>query len=316
MKQPDPSLDAVLAWCEAVFGPFQMLSDQSKEHAGLRAGAYRIQTSQGPAYIKIHRDPAHWNSEVHAYENWARAFGQYAPTLLAVRDVEPLAVVITALPGQVMEGLHLSRSQEQAAWRAAGLALAGLHELPGEKPSRGYFGACWRNGTCAGDPVLDACDYVRSGFEDLLRREAGTGWLDKGERVVVQSALQRIPAFAGEPPTPCHRDYCAANWLIRADGTWAGVIDFEFSAWDLRAADFTRDPGWHWLSRPDLLDAFFSGYGRSFSDAEEQQRFVAYTQYALVAVVWGMENEYYGFVEEGHLALRRLAELANERRSR
>ena len=81
-----------------------------------------------------------------------------------------------------------------------------------------------------------------------------------------------MQAFAGERPVPCHRDYGPANWLVTDDGVWAGVIDFEFAYWDVRVADFSRYPDWEWIHRPNLLDAFFDGYGRRLTPKEEQQR--------------------------------------------
>ena len=76
---------------------------------------------------------------------------------------------------------------------------------------------------------------------------------------------------------------------------------------DVRVADFTRYPNWDWIGRPDLTEAFFEGYGRSFTPAEEQQRLVGHVLYALVAIVWGEEVGYHGFAAEGRLALAHLA---------
>ncbi|RMD60325.1 hypothetical protein D6833_09905, partial [Candidatus Parcubacteria bacterium] len=58
----------------------------------------------------------------------------------------------------------------------------------------------------------------------------------------------------------------------------------------------------------DLMAAFFKGYG-DLTPAQEQQRLVSHVRYALVAVVWGEDNEYHGFAEEGRKALRHLAGL-------
>ena len=77
----------------------------------------------------------------------------------------------------------------------------------------------------------------------------------------------------------------------------------------MRVADFSRYPDWEWIDRPDLLEAFFEGYGRSLTPLEEQQRLVAYTQYALGAIVWGCEHSFHGFAEEGRQALKRLTTL-------
>jgi Ser/Thr protein kinase RdoA (MazF antagonist) len=104
-------------------------------------------------------------------------------------------------------------------------------------------------------------------------------------------------------------DYGPANWLVSDEGVWTGVIDFEFAYWDVRVTDFTRYPEWQWIERPDLIEAFFEGYGRAFTPQEEQQRLVSHAQFALSAVVWGLESAYYGFAAEGHQALKRLGEL-------
>ena len=296
--------DPVLDWCAAVLGQFEVVSDHSREHSGQRASACRLHTPMGYCYVKTHRDTSHWNSEVHAYERWASTFGEYAPRLLAVRDEEPLALVITELPGQSMEQAQLSASQARAVWRDAGRALAALHELAvGE-----YFGPCRRDGTCAGTPIYAAQEYVSQELDNWVERGIRVGCLSDNELSIVRAARGLIPAFAGERPTPCHRDYCPANWIVN-DGDWAGVIDFEFAYWDVRAADFSRYPDWDWISRPDLAQAFFDGYGHSFTPEEEQQRLVAHVQYALGAIVWGHENAYYGFAAEGRQALKRLGEL-------
>jgi Ser/Thr protein kinase RdoA (MazF antagonist) len=126
------------------------------------------------------------------------------------------------------------------------------------------------------------------------------------ELTVVNAAIERLPVFAGERPVPCHRDYGPANWLVTPDGVWTGVIDYEFSHWDVRTADFARYPNWEWIDRPELIDAFFDGYGRTFTPDEDQQILVAKVLYALGAVVWGMENSYFGFAAEGRRALHSL----------
>ncbi len=296
--------DPVLNWCAAVLGEFELVSDHTRKHPGQRASACRIRTPSGYGYIKTHRAPAHWHAEVHAYEQWACAFRDRAPRLLAVRDKEPLAIIITELPGQCMEQVQLSAPQERAVWRSAGQALVALHDfVVGET-----FGPCRRDGVCAGTPINDAQEYVTRELDNWTARGLGIGCLSQDDQAIVRAARELIPAFTGEHPTPCHRDYCPANWIVN-DGVWTGVIDFEFAYWDVRAADFARYPDWNWISRPDLIEAFFEGYGRVFTLEEERQRLVAHVQYALGAIVWGHENAYYGFAAEGRQALNRLGEL-------
>jgi aminoglycoside phosphotransferase len=301
----DDKLTEVLAWCASVLGPFEVVSDASREHAGRRAAAHRLRISSGGCYVKIHRDRSHWENEVHAYEQWAPAFGDFSPRLLAVRAEEPLALVISELPGSVLEEVQLTPSQGRAVWRSAGQALAAFHNLAvGE-----YFGACRRDGTCAGRLVSDARQYVSDIIEEQVQRGLKGGFLSENELAVVRAALDLLPAFEGERPVPCHRDYCPANWLVSRAAIWTGVIDFEFAGWDVRTSDFTRYPNWDWIDRPDLAEAFFEGYGRSLTPKEEQQRLLAHTLYTLSAVVWGMENSYFGFAADGRQALKHLGKL-------
>ena len=301
--QIDPAAD-ILRWCTLVLGPCEFVSDPSREHPGLRASIYRLRTPAGNCCVKLHRDPMHWESEVHAYEHWAPAFGAFAPRLLAVRAEEPLALIISELPGEVLEDAQVSPSAETEIWRSAGRALADLHNLePG-----GYFGRCHRDGSPAGTPIPEAQEYIRLEFETWLERAARGGYLSPAEWAIVRSAQALIPAFAGERPMPCHRDYCPANWLVQ-NGAWTGVIDFEFSYWGVRSADFTRFPSFDWILKSGLMEAFFEGYGRVISAAEEQQRLVSRVLYALGAIVWGSENQYNVYAGEGRQALLHLGKL-------
>ncbi len=122
------SLDDALAWCAAALGPASVVTDYSKAHGGHESVTCRVQTPAGLCYLKVHSSRSHWENEVHAYEQWAPVFGSFAPKLLAVRDEEPLALVVGELPGKIVEHAPLSRPQEQAIWRAAGAALVGGDE--------------------------------------------------------------------------------------------------------------------------------------------------------------------------------------------
>jgi len=243
--------------------------------------------------------------EVHGYEHWAPALDGFVPRLLAAREEEPLALLVSELPGRIMEKLQLPTGQERMVWHAAGRALAGLHDFAvGE-----CFGPCARDGTCIDGAMSDAREYVSAELDRWTESGVRVGWINDDELAVIRAAQQLVPAFAGERPTPCHRDYCPANWLVTDDGNWAGTLDFELAYWDVRVADFSRYPDWEWMRRPDLVEALLDGYGRSLTTVEEQQCLVARTRYALSAIVWGAEHSFHGFAEEGRQAIKRLADL-------
>ena len=298
-------MDEALAWSASILGPVDVLSDHSKQHDDHESATCRLRRPDGFCYLKVHENRSHWENEVHAYEQWAAAFGSFAPRLIAVRTEEPLALIVSELPGRIVEDLPLSPSRERLIWRRAGLALVPLHRMG----MGGFFGPCRRDGSNAGGFVGDARQYVSRNFDRLMERALQAGYLDQEELATVRAAYALIPAFEGEPPTPCHRDYCTANWLINEDEEWNGIIDFEFACWDVRVADFSRDPSWAWFRRPDLVDAFFEGYGFSPTPAQERQLLVARAEYALGAIVWGHDNTFYGFEQEGRESLAHLASL-------
>ncbi len=300
---PQSEREAAVAWYASVLGPVEVLADFSNTHGGHESSTHRLRTREGFCYLKVHQTASAWNNEVHAYECWAGAFGAFAPRLLAVRDVAPLALVTSELPGQIVEDLPLPPTQERALWRSAGAALVALHDPgPGE-----CFGPCLRDGSCAEIHPQDAVEYVARRFNAAIEKARRGRYVSDEELATLRAAYARVPAFAGERPTPCHRDYCAANWLASHEAVWAGIIDFEFAYWDVRVADFTRDPNWSWFRRPDLLESFLDGYARPFTPAGEQQLLVAHAEYALGAILWGRDFAFYGFEHEGHESLAHLA---------
>lgn len=299
-QNQDGEMGRLLEWCSSIVGPCNLVSGDKRIHD--RSTVCRLQTPSGHCYLKIHRQRASWEREVHGYEQWSPCFDTSVPNLLAVYEDDPLALLVDDLPGRVMQSVELPVEQEVAVWRAAGQALIKLHNLANGE----YFGSCRRDGTPAEEPTHDAVQYISTELKLLISQAAHANLLNENEMAVVRSAQELTPAFANEQPVPCHRDYGPDNWLVTGEGTWAGVIDFEMAHWDVRVADFSRYPNWEWILKPYLLDAFFEGYGRHLTQQEGEQLLVARTHYALGAIVWGREHSFYGFMEEGHEALKYL----------
>ena len=292
-------------WSASILGKCEIVSGDARIHG--RSSVSRLKTASGRVYLKIHEQRASWETEVHGYERWSRAFEGFTPKLLATRDEPPFALIVTELRGVIADDATLTDTQERAMWRDAGNALAKLHRLE----VGGAFGECGRDGACL-SPISDAREFIANQFDRRMEGADRHDLLTDDERAVIDAARELIPAFEGERPTPCHRDYGPANWIVRDDGAWGGVIDYEFAHWDVRVADFSRYPGWEWLRNPHLIDVFFEGYdaayGRSLTQRETQQMYVGHALYALGAVVWGSENEFFGFMDEGRQGLKALAE--------
>ena len=299
----DQSIKVLLQWCSSQIGPCQVISEDQRFHG--RSSVYPLQTKSELYYLKIHQEHSNWNQEVHGYEKWAPAFGPSAPELIAVHEKPPYALIISALPGKIVDHIELPQQQEEVVWHAAGRALSKLHNLA----SGTSFGPCNREGFCINEPILDAQTYISLQFKKLVTKGLQAGYINHTEHEIIKAVEPLISSFAGEVPTPCHRDYGPANWLVHDSGHWTGVIDFEMAYWDVRVADFSRYPNWEWIHKPSLLDAFFNGYGRTLTAQEEEQCLVARIRYALDAIRWGTEHAYFGFVEEGRQALKHLGKM-------
>lgn len=293
----------LLKWAASVAGPVAIEDDGVRGYTGRTHIACRLRTEQGICYLKTHRAPDFWEREVHAYEHWAHVFGQRAPKLLGVKDTEPRAILISALDGVSQEDSPLPYQAQKAVWRTAGEALRGMHEMS----SGTFFGSCRRDGSSLGSPVHDAEEFVRSSLEHQREEGERTGLLSPQEMATLNRAMQRTSVFTGEHPVPCHRDYHPVNWLAEPDGTWTGVIDFEFSRWDVRTNDFARYPDWEWELRPHLVDALLEGYGRPLTEEEKQQILVLRVSYAVTAILMGHQSSMFGWEREGRRAMRYLA---------
>jgi Ser/Thr protein kinase RdoA (MazF antagonist) len=298
-------MDSIAAWAAETLGqPVQLVDDAVRTHPGKVSRLYRLRTvSPAKDYVvKSYERRVDWAHEVHAYEQWTPALGPHAPTMLAAQDGAPPTILLTLLPGGEAQGAPLSTERERDVWRAAGHALATLHALP---PSRS-FGPCDRSGVPTGMRIDDAPGYVTGEFEDWIERGERARCISAAERAFVRSMGDLASVFAGERPTPSHRDWCPANWIVDDVGAWIGAIDWEFAYPDVRAADVSRYPSWEWMDRPDLVEALDEGYRALLTPVDPAQRRVARALYALTAIVWGRETGYAGFEREGHGALSRL----------
>lgn len=283
-----------------------MLSEHGHVHGEAQVWRLRRARDNGPVYLKSHRQAGKWEGEVHAYEcGWASSFGDYAPRLLAAREEEPRAVLLTELPGAPMEQATLSLQQESAAWEAAGRALASLHALTND-----WFGACHRDGAPQGTAETDPARFVLTSLEDGIKRCLRVGVLSPGEETFVRARLATgvDAAFAGEKAVPCHRDYTPRNWLVtQNDGIWRGVIDFEHTRWDVRARDLCRWWDREFLERPDLVRAFFAGYaGGPPNEGLTAQIWVMRLANALNGIGWSVEHDDQPFLSLNRAALARL----------
>ena len=182
--------------------------------------------------------------------------------------------------GEPVQEVGLSARAELSVHERAGEFLARLHALP-----------------IAADDPLTLDEAFRMRVEAWSARADGL----LPERVIrnaVALAHEALPALAVMTRVACHRDFTPRNWLIDEAGTLT-VIDFEHSRPDLHLVDFERLFTGLWRSRPELREAFLSGYGTDLSgDRTVVLRGVAALG-GLSTVVWAREHGDARFEEHG-----------------
>ena len=109
----DRAPESILQWCASVLGPCEAVSGDARFHGRTTVSRLRAQT--GHAYLKIHKDQATWEPEVHGYEQWSRAFGDRTPKLLGVYDAGPFAILVSEMRGKNLEDAALPVGQQRAA---------------------------------------------------------------------------------------------------------------------------------------------------------------------------------------------------------
>jgi len=242
----------------------------------------RVRDAQSQEFVvKQHGTRAKHDREVHAYRYWTASLGPSAPRLIAA-DSAAMAIVITTLPGQPCSG-----DPETAIHHQAGALLRRFH---GTEPARRLP---WFPGW-----LDDRVRHWTSQAKTLLTAEDAS---------VVDSHLTALRTIGVPHGFPCHLDFQPRNWLVDGSGNLA-LIDFEHARTDLPARDLVRLRFRVWPSRPDLHDAFFHGYGRRLTDAEDELVWHFGALDALTALARGHQTSDPALTTSGHATLRQLRE--------
>jgi len=242
----------------------------------------RISGHHGREFIvKRHASQVKHDREVHAYRNWTDSLGPAAPALVAV-DAPTRTIIIAAVPGQQCQGPVTAQTHQRA-----GEILRRFHEA---EPPRRLFG-----------------------YRDWLR-DRSAHWLGKArpfmggqDRAAAAAHLDALLPTAVRAGVPCHLDFQERNWLMDQDGN-VYLIDFEHARTDLWLRDLVRLRFRVWPGRPDLQDAFFTGYGHDLSDADAETLSHLGALDALTAIARGHQTSDTALIEHGHATLKQLRE--------
>lgn len=250
-------------------------------HDDMRPSVWEIDGPDGKRWFaKQHVGPKLHRREVDAYERWTAALGRDRAPALVAADEQSLTVLVTALPGLGLDRVCLPAEQEREAYQQAGLLLARLHAAD--------------NGQSRSEAVEEDWGGVLSKVLD-----AGARYLTTDDITVLRALAQQAPPAL--PKVAAHGDYMPKNWMWDEREQRLRVIDFERTQLETAARrDLSRLHYRILHHRPDLADAFYSGYGHPLSAEEKAARTKYAVLDALDAVRWGVEHHDIDLVDEAH----------------
>ncbi|MFI1655128.1 NUDIX domain-containing protein [Streptomyces sp. NPDC020472] len=238
----------------------------------------------GGWFVKVHQNERFHRREAAALRGWVPGLGGAGPRLVAA-DPELRAVVVTAVEGRSLHGMVLTGAQERAVFEAIGALAARIHASP--LPETAY-------------------DPAPVGAYDRMGRhlDAARPLLEPGDEERVRSAVAAAQGCGPLAPVVTHGDLQLRNLLLGADGV-VRFVDVERSELQPRVRDFVRILD-RFDGREDLATAFFTGYGRPLSGAEEAHLVASAALDSVSGIAFGTRTGDPELVERGRRTLARL----------
>ena len=227
--------------------------------------------------VKSVRQRVHFERECAGYEYAARVLGGHAPRLLA-KDESRLLIALSHVCGELAQ---LEHDRDPETHVQAARLLRRLHD---------------------GSPVVNdngLGERMRASFERFAVRCGELVAVD--ELRAVRGMIERIEG-APIPVVACHGDFSPRNWLVGDDGV-VRLIDFGRFQRDHWTMDLLLVSRRYWQTHPGLRDAFFTGYGRSIEDVDQDYVRAAIGRWAVGTILWAREHDDAPFEELGREAL-------------
>ncbi len=235
------------------------------------SAVWRVTGVHGCWFLKRHSSAIFHQREVTALRHWGHALGPGQAPSLVTADNDLLAVVMTALPGQPVRELGLGKDDQQEVHRQAGTLLRRLHEAA--RPAASDAGI--RHIATQAEGHLQRAGHLLTPAQSALARH---------------SAEHFVHLAAVLPAVPIHGDTQPRNWLWDPAARRLAMIDFERAEVAPAVRDLVRLVDGAWDGRPDLAQAFFTGYGRALSGIEEEALTCLTVLDAASGLGWGTAN--------------------------
>ncbi|KNE83325.1 aminoglycoside phosphotransferase family protein [Streptomyces xinghaiensis] len=254
---------------------------------------WRLRADHGEVFVKLYPSIEKYEREVQGCEHATRALAaDEAPRLLA-SDPDRPAVVLSALSGHVVRGLPLKQAEERHVHRLAGDLLRRWHATSESISGREH-------------QRIMASVTAQAGEASVILERLGDQ-LSPAEQDLVHDAAHDLPDLARTLPLAYrHGDYSPRNWLWDQAAGHHSLIDFEESAPGLAVEDLVWLCGAAWPTRPDLRDAFLTGYGRLLSSTEQRALVLLTTRLGVSYLSTGLTKTDTVLIDRGRTVLQHM----------
>ncbi len=283
MNDESPEAADLRTFVEATLGAGSIIDDRSRPF-GKKSLTWRVTAKDGRRFFaKRHEVRQQFDAELLALTEWAPLIESNdrwaSPEVISVSSDQG-AMIMTALDGEPLEDQRVDRDVELSMYRTAGWLAARIHEL--DVGTQGI--AAVRD---LGD---DAADRALEGAEELFDADT-VHWI---------RSVALVPGeFDGLVFVPTHSDFSPRNWLV-GTGTQQpvlGLIDWERAQESYWLEDLQRMVYDHWRTEPWRRHAFFEGYGRKLTAAEEHQLRLICLLDAVYGLKWATSHDDFAYVE-------------------
>ena len=278
----DFNIQIAIQWAERNIGSTQALSEKSWPTTHFTK-VFKLSTRAQNYYLKIHSLTGKYQQEKRAYQDWAIHL-KNTPELLAYDD-ENMFLLMTAVPGNLVEAGRFGQNELEDIYFQAGSCLKKLHAL-----------------SFVDNDKLS----IRQAYAKRLK-----AWLPRARPMLAQKdidwvearVLEILPMLEDHKRVPCHRDFSARNWLYNRDKLF--LIDFEHSRPDFFLSDLERLWGLVFITKPVLKEAFFAAY-KGLSDDEIEMLKRSTALWAMNTISWAYEHNDKVFEQVGRRVLQQL----------
>lgn len=248
-----PIPPALAAWAEDVVGPLRSVREASRPSA--ECHMWELTSDTGRTFLKVAPTPGTYTRETRAYREAAPALERGTVPHLVETDARHRALLLTAVPGRPVRSLGLTPARRRALHRRAGAWLRRFHGDARDLSAQ--------------DRAAAVNEVERAAHTAEAHLELAGDLVGVRERESVRRHAAALALLGPLPVGYVHGDFREGNWLYDTGTGALAVVGLERARPYAVVVDAVRLACGPWVRQPELRTAFFDGFGRGPTTAEE-----------------------------------------------